>query len=172
MFSKQSRTSCKDKILLCTNQYIWRENEYLKLQRLFFIHKLHMSFTLHNKRPMGHIAHLRKQFKSLNKYDDSENKEKTLWVLIGSSFEQTWIPFTQGCFVPSLVEIGPVVLKKKMKMWKVYRQTDGRDRQTDGQIDDGRQVIRKAHLSFQLRRAKNNGLECRGGCQTDEFLTL
>ena len=58
---------------------------------------------------MGHIAHLRKQFKSLNKYDDSENKEKTLWVLIGSSFEQTWIPFTQGCFVPSLVEIGSVV---------------------------------------------------------------
>ena len=35
-----------------------------------------------------------------------------------------------------------------MKMWKVYRQTD---RQTD----DGRQVIRKAHLSFQLRWAKN-----------------
>ena len=25
--------------------------------------------TLNNKRPMGHIAHLRKQFKSLNKYD-------------------------------------------------------------------------------------------------------
>ena len=30
--------------------------------------------------------------------------------------------------MPSLVEIGPVVLGKKMKMWKVYRQTD---RQTD-----------------------------------------
>ena len=30
---------------------------------------------------------------------------------------------TQECFVPSLVEIGPVVLKK-MKMWKGYRQTD------------------------------------------------
>ena len=30
-----------------------------------------------NKRPMGHIAHLRKQFKSLNKFD-SEKKEKTL----------------------------------------------------------------------------------------------
>ena len=28
------------------------------------------------------------------------------------------------------------------------RQTDG---QTDGQTDAGRQVIRKAHLSFQLR---------------------
>ena len=25
--------------------------------------------TIFNKRPMGHIAHLRKQFKSLNKYD-------------------------------------------------------------------------------------------------------
>ena len=42
-------------------------------------------------------------------------------------------------------------LEKKMKMWKVYRQTNGR---TDGRTDDGRQVIRKAHLSFQLRWAK------------------
>ena len=32
----------------------------------------------------------------------------------GHSFEQTWIPFTQGCFVPSLVEIGSVVLEKKI----------------------------------------------------------
>ena len=79
-----------------------------------------------------------------------------LGELIGSSFEQTWIPFTQGCFVPSLVEIGPVVLEKKMKMWKVYRQTDRQtDGRTDGQTDAGRQVIRKAHLSFQLRWAKN-----------------
>ena len=54
--------------------------------------------------------------------------------------------------MPSLVEIGPVVLEKKMKMWKVYRQTD---RQTDRRTDDGRHVIRKAHLSFQLRWAKN-----------------
>ena len=28
----------------------------------------------------------------------------------GASFEQTWIPFTQGCFVPILVEISPAVL--------------------------------------------------------------
>ena len=42
------------------------------------------------------------------------------WKKAGPSFEQTWIPFTQGCFVPSLVEIGPVVLEKKMKLWKVY----------------------------------------------------
>ena len=43
------------------------------------------------------------------------------WKIAGvPSFEQTCIPFTQGCFVPSLVEIGPVVLEKKMKMGKVY----------------------------------------------------
>ena len=43
-----------------------------------------------------------------------------------------------------MVEIAPVVLEKKMKIWKVYRRTD----------NDGQQVIRKAHLSFQLRWAK------------------
>ena len=41
----------------------------------------------------------------------------------GRSFEQTWIHFEQGCFVPCLVNIGPVVLEKKMKMWKIYTQT-------------------------------------------------
>ena len=36
------------------------------------------------------------------------------------------------------------------------RRTDGRTYgRTDRQTDDGRQVIRKAHLSFQLRWAKN-----------------
>ena len=60
----------------------------------------------------------------------------TLWELNGSLFEKTWIPFTQGYFVPGLVEIGPVVLEKKMKMWKVYRQTDRRtDGRTDGRTD-------------------------------------
>ena len=54
--------------------------------------------------------------------------------------------------MPNLAEIGPVDLEKKSKIGKVYRWTD---RQTDGQTDDGRKEIRKAHLSFQLRRAKN-----------------
>ena len=31
-----------------------------------------------------------------------------------SLFEQSWIPFTQGWFVPSLIEFGPVVLEKKI----------------------------------------------------------
>ena len=43
----------------------------------------------------------------------------------GPSFGQTWIPSTKGCFVPCLAWIGPVVLKK-MKMWKVNRQTHRR----------------------------------------------
>ena len=55
-----------------------------------------------------------------------------LWRGQGPSFEQNWIPFTQRWFVPSLVEIDPVVLEKKSKIGKVYRRTD---RQTDGQTD-------------------------------------
>ena len=47
----------------------------------------------------------------------------------GPSFEQTWIPSTKGCFVPSLVEIGPVVLERRRKCEKVtdrqaYEKTD------------------------------------------------
>ena len=34
----------------------------------------------------------------------------------GPSFEQTWVPYTRGYFVSSLVEIGPVILEMKMKM--------------------------------------------------------
>ena len=54
------------------------------------------------------------------------------WKRAGPFIWTNLIPFTQECFVPSLVEIGPVVLEKKMKMWKVYRQTD---RRTDGWTD-------------------------------------
>ena len=46
--------------------------------------------------------------------------EKGRWLL----FEQSLISSTQGCFVLTLVEISPLVLKKKMKMWKVYKETD------------------------------------------------
>ena len=50
------------------------------------------------------------------------------------------IPFTHGCFVPSLVEIGQVVLEKKMTTTTTTMTTD------NGQI-----LIRKAHLSLRLR---------------------
>ena len=36
------------------------------------------------------------------------------WKRAGPINWSTWIPFTQGCFVPSLVEIGSVVLEKKI----------------------------------------------------------
>ena len=47
----------------------------------------------------------------------------------GASFEQTWIPFTQGYFVPSLVGIGCVVLEMKKKMLKVYNNNNDDDGQ-------------------------------------------
>ena len=34
------------------------------------------------------------------------------WKERNPSFEETWIPFTQGCIVPTLVEFGPVILEK------------------------------------------------------------
>ena len=76
----------------------------------------------------------------------------------GPSFEQTWIRITQGCFVPSLAVIGPLVLEKKMKMWKVYRQTD---RQTDGQTDGRTDWLRttgeqKTSLELSAWGAKND----------------
>ena len=42
-----------------------------------------------------------------------------------------WInlnPFIQGCFGQILVEIGPVVLEKMMKMWKVYDNDNDNDK--------------------------------------------
>ena len=39
------------------------------------------------------------------------------WKRVCHSFEQNWISHLQGSFVPSLVKIGQVVLKK-IKLWK------------------------------------------------------
>ena len=69
------------------------------------------------------------------------------WKKVGPSFDKIWIPFTRECFVPSLVEISPVILEKKMKMWKVY------DNYNDNDDDKGQIVIRKAQLSLRFRWA-------------------
>ena len=53
----------------------------------------------------------------------------------GSSLAQTWIPITLGCCSPSFVEIGSVVLEKKMKTWKVFRRREGKK---DGWTTDNR----------------------------------
>ena len=37
----------------------------------------------------------------------------SLWKRVGPAFEQTGIPFAQGCIVLSIVENGPLVLEKK-----------------------------------------------------------
>ena len=64
---------------------------------------------------MGHIAHLKK--KSSNQLTHGniitliKRRKKPslfLWELNVSWFEQTWISFTQGCFLPSLDETGQV----------------------------------------------------------------
>ena len=62
-----------------------------------------------NKRPMGHIAHQRKVLKSINTYD---------YIIRLLREEKNINNFTneEECFVPSLVEIGSVVLEKKTKM--------------------------------------------------------
>ena len=59
-----------------------------------------------------------------------------------TSFEISWKPFLIGCFVQNLAEIGPMVLEKKMKLRKVFRER-GTDRQMDGQWP-----IRKANPSL------------------------
>ena len=52
----------------------------------------------------------------------------------GPPFEQTRISLTQRCFEASLVEIDPLVLEKKMNMWKVYdNKNDAADDNDDGQ---------------------------------------
>ena len=58
---------------------------------------------------------------------------------------------------------------ENVKSLQTERQTDGQtDGQMDGRTDDGQQVIRKAHLSFQLRWAKK-GSKC---CQRISSLSL
>ena len=42
----------------------------------------------------------------------------------GPSFDQIWLSFTEGCFVPSLTEIHPVVLGKTSDRQTVGRTTD------------------------------------------------
>ena len=78
------------------------------------------NFKLLNKRPMGHIYSPEKKFQSINTFAQSNYQTITLTtrekkkLIECSLFVKTWVPFTQGCFVPSLVEIWPVVQEKKI----------------------------------------------------------
>ena len=71
------------------------------------------------------------------------------WKRAALHFKKSWIPFTQECFVPSVVEIGPVVLEKTMKMWKVYNNND--DKSGNGQqtnFDQKSSLEPLSHLSL------------------------
>ena len=65
------------------------------------------------------------------------------WKRAGPFIWTNLNPFTQGCFLPSLVVIG----KKKMNMWKVYDNDDGQQTNFD----------QKSPLSLRLRWAKKTG---------------
>ena len=73
------------------------------------------------------------------------------YFAIISPWRRAW-PFIWKIFIPlypkilvrSLVEIDPVVLEKKMNMWKVYDNDDAKAN------DDGQILIRKANLSLRL----------------------
>ena len=72
-----------------------------------------------HKRPMGHIAHLRNLNTFEQRYDQIYHRiGQVVQEKIFKFHECTCaIFFTQGCFLPSLVEVSPVVLKKIFKFW-------------------------------------------------------
>jgi hypothetical protein len=64
---------------------------------------------------------------------------------ISPSFEQTWIPSPKDDLCQFWL---------KLVQWFWRRSQKCKSLQTDRQMDTGQQAIRKAHLSFQLRWAK------------------
>ena len=63
----------------------------------------------------------------------------------GPSFEQIEIILYGGCFVPSLIEIGPVVLEKKTTMWKVYNNNNN-----NGQNYDQKSSLELKWVKYQV----------------------
>ena len=83
-------------------------------------------------------------------------EKKTLKFVNAFELFCNYLPFEKSVVLESdalcqiWLKLAQWLWRKRLKC-EVYRRTDGwTDRQTDG-----RQVIRKAHLSFHLRLAKN-----------------
>lgn len=73
----------------------------------------------------------------------------TIYLLLKGvvlNFHKFDSPFAKECFVSSLVNIGLAVLKKTLKMWKVYQQTDDRQNMN-------RKSVEK---SFQVKKGENS----------------
>ena len=66
-----------------------------------------------------------------------------------SSFEQSSIPFTLKCFVPSLVEIRPLILERK-KMRKMFDNDETVDDNDNDDYDDGQRTSCDQNSSFVL----------------------
>ena len=66
----------------------------------------------------------------------------------GPSFEQTWISFTRGCLVQCLVDIVPVVMEKKTKMWKVY-DTDANEDNNDTDANEDNNDSQRSNCSLE-----------------------
>ena len=124
IFESHSSKDTLCQVWLKLDQWFWRR--FLKVVNLFLLFPNYLPFG------KGMALHL-------NKFESPSSKNtlcqvwlkldqwfwrRRFWEGLSPSFEQTWIPFIKGYFVPSLVETGPVVLEYKMKMWKVYRQID------------------------------------------------
>ena len=60
------------------------------------------------------------RFLNLNKWRSALSLVSSLRKGRGPSFEQTWIPSTLGCSVPSLVEISQVLLEKKIALFRYH----------------------------------------------------
>ena len=89
-----------------------------------------------NKRPMGHTLtwetkHICSMLRLYHNVDLERKKIISFFdnwmVLIGKTLSH----LHPGCFVPSFVEIGSLVLEKKMKMWKVYNNNNNNNNNND-----------------------------------------
>ena len=72
---------------------------------------------------------------------------RCFFAIISPCKREWFFIWAQGCFVPSLVETGLMVLEKKIKMWKVYNN----DNDDDGQ----RKKLTWAFGSGKLKSTRN-----------------
>ena len=60
--------------------------------------------------------------------------------------------------MPSLAEIGPVVLEKKMKMWKVYDNADDKDKDDGQRTAFGSGELKTQNITITTKYKRTMGL--------------
>ena len=87
---------------------------YLPLEKVLCLNKLHL-WTIYAMFGWNwHTASGKEDFFQIRQCIFASSLLSPLWEERGTLFQQTFILFTQGWFVPSLTEIGQVVLEKKV----------------------------------------------------------